>query len=674
LTHLEISPSNALSFNEIIEKRLIFPYPELVFFKNDNHKVKTINMDNQLKSNKPAEIISPLNNWLSEGIVHQKARQYKEALKCFEKAAETEPANAQAWYGKAESQVMCLKYPEAVESCAKAIELNPANAPTWFLKSFAHGAIGQYQEALDSCTKGFELDPSNKMVWCIRGQYLYSLGRLEEALESFGTALKMNPESEYFKTVTAKVTKWLQREGKSADWTKIVMSFLQQGGYKEALDTYQESLKVDPRSVTKAFEKDFALAHLENPEKILKDFEKSKIQDQPQIILELSQKEFEFYRESWVEVSLSNKGKTPARNLSFSFSSELTMKLLDISPEALNQIKQNNTLDVDTIPELAPGNQTKKLVALMPTKPGPFPLEAQIRYTDIWGNKQCKTNVIWISSLKPSEQLPPIPGHKMLWRINSSESANVYVAQRRGDSIYVVIKITNFGPEQSSLSAEFLNETKQCSRLIHPNIIKMYQYGDQPAPWVSMEYMSKGTLTRRLGKININESMQIAIKITDALAFARTMRITHRNVHPDNILFDANDVPKLTNWRTSSITQKLHKNSALSDIVNVYYPPEKLSPGLGGIDWLSDVYQLGVLLYEMLSGNPPYSGKGEELISNINKGKPLPPSVHNSKIIKELDLLVLCCLSGNKKERYQSIASLKTELERIAKIQATALK
>lgn len=627
-------------------------------------------MENKNKSNKPDQKTLPVNNWLIQGDEFKKARQFKDALKCYEKAVETEPANPKAWHGKAEAQVMCLKYTEAIETCAKAAELNPSNAAVWFLKSFSHAALGQYQEALDSSNKGLQLDPNNKMVWCTRGQYLYALGRLEEALESFGNALRMSPDNDYFKEVTAKVTKWLQRDGQSAEWADSVMSFLRQGGYKEALDKYQESLKLDPRSVSKAFEKDFALAHLENPEKLMKDLEKSKVKDQPQITLEFSQKEFEFSRESWVEITLTNKGKTPARNLSFSFSSELSMKLLDISPEALTQAKQDKSLDLDAIPELSPGNQVKKLVSLMPTKLGQVSVEAQLRYIDTWGTKQTKTAVVWISSFKPSEQLPPIPGHKMLWRLNSSDSSNIYIAQRINDSIRVVIKITNFTPEQTSLSSEFLNETKQCARLVHPNIIKIYQYGDKPAPWVSMEYMSKGTLTRRLGKTSLNESLQIALKITEALAFARTMRITHRNIHPDNVLFDAKDIPKLTNWRTSTITQKLRKETALPEIVSVYFPPEKLFPGQGGLDFLSDIYQLGILFYEMFTGNPPYQGKGEELIANIEKGNPLPPSTHNSHIPKDLDALILCCISKSKKDRYQSVAALKTALEKIIKTQA----
>jgi tetratricopeptide (TPR) repeat protein len=620
---------------------------------------------------KKREIIngtSVISKILADAELCNKARQYKDALTYYQQAIEVEPGNAIAWHKKAEAQVMSLKYSEAIESCAKAVELNPTHAPTWFLKSFAYGVLGQYQEALDSCNHGLELDPSNKMVWCTRGQYLYALGRLEEALESFGTALKMNPESEYFKEVTVKVTKWLQRDGQSIEWARNVMTFLSQGGYKEALDSYQESLKINPRSVSKAFEKDFALAHLENPEKILKNYEKTRIQDQPQIILEISQKEFEFSRESWVEVTLMNKGKTTARDVSFHFSSEVKMKLLDVSAEALNQLKQDKTIDIDIIPEIAPGNQVKKLISLTPAKLGQFSIEVQVDYIDAWGSKQSKTNIMWISSFKPSEQLPAIPGHKMLWRLNSSDSSNIYIAQRVSDSMKVVIKITNFNIEQSTLIGEFLNETKLCSRLIHPNIIKIFQYGSAPAPWVSMEYMSKGTLTRKIGKLNLADSLQIALKIVDALVFARSMRINHRNIHPDNVLFDDKDIPKLINWRTSSITQKLYRNNSISEVVTAYYPPEKLFKGFGTLDWLSDVYQFGVLLFETLTGNLPFQGRGEELISNIEKGKPLSPSYYNTGVIKELDFLVLRCLAKNKKDRFQSIASLKIELEQAIKI------
>jgi tetratricopeptide (TPR) repeat protein len=625
-------------------------------------------MNDSQKAKETIHKISAISKILSDAEVYNKAHQYKDALNCYQQAVDLEPENAIAWHKKAEAQVMCLEYQEAIESCSQAAKLNPTNAATWFLKSFAYGVLGQYQDALDSCSRGLELDPSNKMVWCTRGQYLYALGRLEEALKCFSTALKMNPESDYFQEVAAKVTKWLQRDGQSIEYAKTVMDFLRNGGYKEALDSYQNSIKINPRSVSKAFEKDFALAHLENPEKILKDYEKTRIQDQPQIILEMSQKEFEFSRESWVEIIVMNKGKTAARNINFSFSSEIVMKLLDISADALNQLKQDKTINIDSIPEIAPGNQVKKLISLTPAKLGQFSVEVHTEYFDIWGSKQSKTNILWISSFKPSEQLSAIPGHKMLWRLNSSYSSNIYVAQKISDSTKVVIKITNFNSEQSALSAQFLNETKLCSRLIHPNIIKIFQYGESPAPWVSMEYMPQGSLSRKIGKLNIADALQIAMKIVDALAFARSMRINHRNIHPDNVLFDAKDTPKLTNWRTSAITQKLCLNNNLTEIVTAYYPPEKLFSGFGTLDWLSDIYQFGVLFYEMLTGNLPFPGKGNELISNIAKGNPLSPSNYTPVITKELDLLVVHCLAKSKKDRFQSFSSLKVELEQVIKI------
>jgi eukaryotic-like serine/threonine-protein kinase len=223
-----------------------------------------------------------------------------------------------------------------------------------------------------------------------------------------------------------------------------------------------------------------------------------------------------------------------------------------------------------------------------------------------------------------------------------------------------------FDEKQTSLITEFLNEVKQCCKLIHPSIVKVFQYGENPTPWMSMEYMPKGTLTRRIGRLSIPESLHIGIKLIDALAYARTLHLAHRYITPDNVLFDAKDVPKLTNWRIASITQKLYKNTSLSETVNAYYPPEKLRSGLGGSDWLSDIYQIGVLLYEMLTGKPPFQEKGEALIKKKETELPPRPSEANPNIHKELDFLLLCCLAKNKKDRYQNPAELKSVLEKLA--------
>jgi tetratricopeptide (TPR) repeat protein len=620
-------------------------------------------METEQKNPKPKNVKDQPRNWLAEGDALYKERRYKDALPCYIKAVEADPQNPQVRYNHAQVLVMCLKYPEAIESCNKAIELNPKNAATWFLKSFAHGTLGQYQDALDSCTKGLEIDPSNKMVWCTRGQYLYALGKLEQALESFGTALKMSPDNEYFKEINEKVKKWLQREGQSSDAAARIISFLQKGGYQEALASYKESLKLDPRGVTKAIEKDYALAHLVNPEKLMKDFEKAKVSDQPQIVLEIAQKEFEFSRETWVEITLTNRGKSAARDITLVFCSDVVVKQLDVSPEMLQRMKLGDkTANLDVISDLAPGNQVKKLISLTPAKLGQIDLEVMVNYTDAWGAKQSKASVCWITVFKPGGQLPAIPGYKLMWRLSSSESANIYIAQRTGDSVKAVIKMPQFEADQTYLVSEFMNEIKQCSKLSHPNILRIFQSGESPTPWIAMEYLAKGTLSRRIGRLSLTESLQIALKLADALSYAKTLRLMHRSITSDNVLFDEKDVPRLINWRIGTITQKLRKNSPAADSINAYYAPERVTGGYGGGDWLSDIYQYGVLLYEMLTGKPPFEGKGEEIIPKIVNQQAPAPSTYNEDIAKGLDSLVLSCLAKNKKDRYQNISNMRTDL------------
>jgi tetratricopeptide (TPR) repeat protein len=622
------------------------------------------------KGNKSAPAVNDPNSLLIKGEQLFHERRYKESLEFCLKATEVDTHNARVWYARAQAEVMCLKYPEAVESCRKALELNPKNADSYFLLSFSYGVQGQFQEALESSTRGLEIDPHNKMVWFTRGQYLYALGRLEEALTSFSTALKLSPDSYYFKEVTEKIKKWLARDGKSTEQIEKVLAFLQQAGNSQMTSVYKESIKVDPRGVSKAFQKDYALAHLQNPEELLQQYEKTRVMDQPQIILEFSQKEFEFGRETWVEVTLDNKGKTAARDITFQFSSEVNMKHMDVTPEMLQKINipgSPKNIDLDSIPELVPGSQIKKFVSLTFTKLGQIALEVKLNFTDIWNLKQTRSIIIWISVFKPGGQMPAINGYKVLWRLSNSESASIYIAQRNTDNLKTVIKIPHFIPEQTSAMMEFLNEVKQASKLVHPHVIRIYQCSESPTPWLAMEYMPKGTLVKQIGRLSLAEALRIAIALADALAFARSIRLSHRSISADNVLFDDKDNPKLTNWRIGPIIQKLHKSQPLSEIATTYYPPEKLIPGMGGLDWLTDTYQFGILLYEMLAGKAPFTGRGEELIAKIKLNKPLKPSDLNPDVIKELDMIVLHCMQINKKDRYQEPIFIKRDLEKVSR-------
>jgi len=139
--------------------------------------------------------------------------------------------------------------------------------------------------------------------------------------------------------------------------------------------------------------------------------------------------------------------------------------------------------------------------------------------------------------------------------------------------------------------------------------------------------------------------------ITDALYYGRMNRLAHRWVTPDNIYFDDHDIPKLANWRIGSITQKLQKNTNPAEVVTPYHPPEKVAQGLGGLDFFSDIYQVGAVLYEMLTGKPVFTDKGEALINKIKSSHPHSPSLINSNINSDLDKIVWNWLNKNKKDR-----------------------
>lgn len=114
--------------------------------------------------------------------------------------------------------------------------------------------------------------------------------------------------------------------------------------------------------------------------------------------------------------------------------------------------------------------------------------------------------------------------------------------------------------------------------------------------------------------------------------------------------------------------QKLGKNQSPVEIATTYYPPEKLIPGMGGLDWLTDIYQFGVMLFEMLTDSAPFPRKGDELIASIKASQPLKPSDLNPDVIEELDTLVLRCMAKNKKDRYQEPLNIIKDLKKISSL------
>jgi len=273
--------------------------------------------------------------------------------------------------------------------------------------------------------------------------------------------------------------------------------------------------------------------------------------------------------------------------------------------------------------------------------------------------------------------------YEIMERIGVGGFSDVYKARRKTDGKLVAIKIPRISEYEAvdleRFRREFINEVKIWSNLKHPNIVKVYEYGTEPFPWITMELM-KESLRKRIEKITEREALRDGIKIADALYYAHRFGIIHRDIKPENVLLDENNNPKLTDWGLGKLMIESSSKSGQS-FTPLYPAPEQLKPEIYGkpdtfgiTDWRTDIFHFGMLLFEMLTGKHPFSGKRvsemprEEIYaiwSKVVEGEPFKPSELNPEIPKKLDVIAMKMLAKKKKERYDDISIIKSELSKI---------
>lgn len=212
-------------------------------------------------------------------------------------------------------------------------------------------------------------------------------------------------------------------------------------------------------------------------------------------------------------------------------------------------------------------------------------------------------------------------------------------------------------------------EGKIWSRLKHPNIVEVFECGMTPMPWISMELMEGGSLSDRLkkGPLEIKQALQIALKIADALQLAHHNGVIHQDIKPKNILFTNAGTPKLTDWGLVKIMLETSSSIDVFQGTVMCAAPEQIdSKCFGNVDWRTDIYSFGVVLYWMIAGKPPFYA--EDLLGYIKKlteEKIKPLRETNSSIPEKLDTVLAKTLAKLKEERYQAIALLKEDIEKI---------
>jgi hypothetical protein len=237
--------------------------------------------------------------------------------------------------------------------------------------------------------------------------------------------------------------------------------------------------------------------------------------------------------------------------------------------------------------------------------------------------------------------------------------SHVFRAMRLKDGKTVAVKIPIRFDETTGKC--FMKEIVAWEGLRHPNIVEITEVNILPMPYVEMEYVKSG-LADLKKPLPLHRAAEIVLGVADGLAYAHEQGIIHRDIKPQNILITKEGVPKITDWGMS----RLIGSSAMPTVAGfslAYAAPEQVSPGkFGETDERTDIYQLGVVFYELVTGKALFPGEDLAEISNAIVSKaPEPPSRINPEA-EPLDRIILRCLQKDPKDRYPSVHALIEDL------------
>lgn len=215
----------------------------------------------------------------------------------------------------------------------------------------------------------------------------------------------------------------------------------------------------------------------------------------------------------------------------------------------------------------------------------------------------------------------------------------------------------------------FRNELKLARKITHKNVCRMYDLSkEEKTPYITMEYVSgedlKGSL-RRMGPLSAGKTIHIAKQVCDGLAEAHKLGVVHRDLKPQNIMIDKQGNAHIMDFGIArSLKAKGVTTSGMMIGTPDYMSPEQVEGK--EVDQRADIYAMGVILFEMVTGTTPFKGETAVTIALMHtREKPPNPSDINDQIPEELSQVILKCMEKEKAKRYQNAEDLTADLDNI---------
>src|SRR5436190_21939052 len=266
--------------------------------------------------------------------------------------------------------------------------------------------------------------------------------------------------------------------------------------------------------------------------------------------------------------------------------------------------------------------------------------------------------------------------YRVVRKLGTGGMANVYLAEDQELGRSVAIKMLDERHSQDEQSVErFRREAKNAAGLSHPNIVSIYDRGQAEGTYyIAMEYLEGRTLkellvTRRPTPIAV--AIDYARQILSALGFAHRHGIVHRDIKPHNVVVAPDGRLKVTDFGIArSGTSQMTETGSIIGTAQ-YLSPEQAKGA--PVTPASDIYSVGIVLYEMLTGSVPFTGDTPlEIAMKHLSATPMPPSEIRHDVPHELDSIVLRALAKNPEDRYQGSDEMDADLARAARGQAVA--
>src|SRR5882724_5162775 len=260
--------------------------------------------------------------------------------------------------------------------------------------------------------------------------------------------------------------------------------------------------------------------------------------------------------------------------------------------------------------------------------------------------------------------------YALLEEIGRGGQGVVYRARQKSLNRTVALKVIGLGQWSTTPHLRrFRHEAEAAARLEHPQIVPIYEIGERDGScYFSMKFIVGGQLDAILKRepMSIRRAAELLVKIARTVQFAHERGILHRDIKPGNILLDRHGEPHLTDFGLARLIEHQSTITNSFDVLGTpsYMAPEQAAGRTKELTPAADVYSLGAVFYDMLTGEPPFAGGTTyETIRMVLEAEPHNPRTRNTKLDVDLATICLKCLEKDPTRRYQSAGALADDVE-----------